>query len=198
MTSPRIGLPAAVLAVLIAAPAARAQGHIEFGFHYGRWGLNLLEPLIEGLADDFIGRLKDEQLDRIRERHPGLREVGFRNDFSLDSGGPNYGFELRWYPAGENGSFSLGLSVEKTTFKFGFLRVSTSLALEDPEIHQQARFEASGGATVTSKPLALLLSFRWDIRPARPSCIKNWWIALTSPRVNINWPTRAAGWACAA
>ena len=167
MRALRFGLPAAVLAaVLLAAPSAQAQGTVELGFHYGYWSVNLLKSVIEGLADDFIGQIKEKQLDRIRADHPELREIGFRNDFSIDSGGPDFGFELRWYPGGEKGSFSLGLCVEKTTLRIGIPRVSTSLTLEDERTRLQGSFEASGGATMTSKPLAFLLTFRWDILPA--------------------------------
>lgn len=167
MRASRYALPAAVLtAVLLAAPAVQAQGTVEFGFHYGRWSVDFLKSVIEGLADDFIGQIKDNQLDRIRKDHPELREIGFQNDFSIDSGGPDFGFELRWYPGGEKGSFSLGLCVEKATLRFGIPRVATSLQLEDERTRLQAGFEASGGATVTSRPLAFLLTLRWDILPA--------------------------------
>jgi len=145
----------------------RAQGHFEFGLHYGHWSLNLLRPMIEGLVDDFAKQIKDQQLDRIKEDHPEFRELTFANDFSFDSGGPNFGFEFRWYPAGQEGSFSLGLSVEKTTLRISVPHVSTSLTLEDATTHEQAGFRATAGATIESKPLAFLLTLRWDIFPTK-------------------------------
>lgn len=153
--------------VLFIPPALQAQGHFEFGFHYGHWSLNLLKPVIEGIVDDFAKQIKDKQIDKIQEEHPELREISFLNDFSFDSGGPNFGFELRWYPAGQDGSFSLGLCVEKTTLKISVPSVSTSIVLEDTYTHRRASAIASAGATIESRPLAFLLTFRWDIIPTK-------------------------------
>ena len=149
------------------APALRAQGRFEFGFHYGHWSLNLIKPAIEKLVDDFAKQIKDEQMDKIKEEHPELRELSFSNDFSFDSGGPNFGFEFRWYPAGQEGSFSLGLCVEKTTLRISIPKISTSLSLEEMLTHKLAGFEGTAGATIESKPLAFLLTFRWDILPTK-------------------------------
>ena len=151
-------------AILIHFPCMlRAQGRFEFGFHYGHWSLNLIKPIIEGMVDDFAAQIKDNVLDKIQEDHPMLREIGFRNDFTFDSGGPNFGFEFRWYPAGHNGSFSVGVCVERTTLRIGLPSVSTSIDLEDTNTHMNASAGASASATVESKPLAFLLNFRWDI-----------------------------------
>ena len=149
-------------------PALRAQGRFEFGVHYGHWSLNLLKPVIEDVVDDFAKQIKDKQLDKIKEDRPGLREISYLPpEVEFDSGGPNFGFEFRWYPAGQEGSFSLGLSVEKTTFRISVPNVSTSLTLEDTKTHLRATFNATGGATIESKPLAFLLSLRWDIFPTK-------------------------------
>ena len=152
---------------LLVHPALRAQGNFEFGVHYGHWSLNLLKSAIEGVVDDLAQQIKDKQLDKIKEEHREFRELTFANDFSFDSGGPNFGFEFRWYPAGQEGSFSLGLSVEKTTFRISVPSVSTTLTLEDMKTHQLAGFKATAGATIESKPLAFLLSVRWDILPTK-------------------------------
>jgi hypothetical protein len=162
----RSGLAAAALAaVFLAAPSARAQGKVELGFHYGHWSVNLLRPVIEGLVSGFLDQIEDKMIDRIREEYPDLREVGAGRDFKFDSGGPNFGFELRWYPGGENGPFSLGLGVEKTTLKIDVPSLTSSLVLEDKTTLAQASFEAEAGGVVTCKPLAFLLTFRWDILP---------------------------------
>jgi hypothetical protein len=153
--------------LLLVHPDLRAQGRFEFGLHYGHWSLNLLRPMIKGLVDDFAKQIKDQQLDKIKEDHPEFREVTFANDFSFDSGGPNFGFEFRWYPAGQEGSFSLGLSVEKTTLRITVPNVSTSLTLEDATTLEQAGFRATAGAAIESKPLAFLLTLRWDIFPTK-------------------------------
>jgi len=163
---------AAVMAVIFiaAGPAAAAsKGKIEFGFHYGAWTLNVLRGMFEGLAEDFAEDLKDDMFDDLREEYPerDIRERYFRNDVSFDSGGKNFGFEIRWYPAGENGSFSLGLAVEKSSFRIGPLDVATAITFEDAETLEQAEFEGRGTSRVTAEPLAAVLSFRWDIFPSR-------------------------------
>lgn len=152
----------------LAGPAAAApKGKIEFGFHYGAWSLNLLKGVFEELAEDFAEDLKDDMLDEIRNEYPDrmIRERNSWNDVYFDSGGSNFGFEIRWYPAGENGSFSLGLAVEKSKFRIGPLDIATSINLEDAETFESAQFQGKGTSQVTSEPLAALLSFRWDIFP---------------------------------
>lgn len=148
------------------APTLAAKGKIEFGFHYGSWGLNLLKPVIENLASDFAKQMKDEQLDKIREEHPGFEEVSSSNVVEFDSGGHTFGFELRWYPGGEKGSFSLGISAEKLSMRISLPKVSTSLSLRDPLSRDLIGFQADGDAEVKSGPLAFLLSVRWDIMPS--------------------------------
>jgi hypothetical protein len=150
---------------LVIVPAAQAQGHVELGFHYGHWSVNLLRPVIEDLIGDFTDQIKDKMLDRVREEHPELREVNYTRIFEFDSGGPNFGFELRWYPRGEKGSFSLGLSMERTTMKVEIPELTSAITLEDETALTQAGFIAAAGGAVTLKALAFLLSFRWDLLP---------------------------------
>ncbi|MBM3293367.1 MAG: hypothetical protein FJY82_02455 [Candidatus Aminicenantes bacterium] len=159
----------AAAAVLFSAsgPPAAAKGKIEFGFHYGGWTLNVLRGLIEGIAEDFAENLKDDMFKNLRDEYPDrdIRERNFRNDVRFDSGGSNFGFEIRWYPAGQDGSFSLGLAVEKSKFRIGPLNVDTAITFEDAETYETAEFEGTGWSQVTSEPLAAVLSFRWDIFP---------------------------------
>jgi hypothetical protein len=162
---------AGVVLVLICVPAfvtaGADSGKIEFGFHYGSWSLNLLKPVFEDLADQIGEQIKNKQLDRIRGDRPDLdlREKFFQNEVDFDSSGSTFGFDLRWYPGGEQGSFSLGLSVVKTKMKFGITRVHTVLSLENAANLKEIGFTADGSGEVTANPLAALLSLRWDIAP---------------------------------
>ena len=166
----RKAIPVFLFALVMAAgiPAA-AQGHFEFGFHYGSWSLNLLKPTFESLADSFAEQIKNDMLDTIREDNPArtIEERGFRNSVDFDSSGNNFGFEVRWYPAGQKGSFSIGLSMEKTKMKFGMSRVHTELDLMDMGTGESIGFLADSTASVESHPLAFMLSFRWDILPSK-------------------------------
>jgi hypothetical protein len=156
----------AVLALAVVSAAA-ARKNFEFGFHYGSWSLNLLKPMAESFAEDFAEQFKNKQFDKIKEENPGvdLRELNFQNQVEFDSSGRNFGFELRWYPAGENGSFSIGLALEKTSFKIGMTKVSTAMTLENMKTDEMIEFDGVGSGDVQSKPLAFLVSFRWDIFP---------------------------------
>ncbi|MFC2169875.1 hypothetical protein ACFLRM_04850 [Acidobacteriota bacterium] len=139
-----------------------AQGHFELGFHYGSWSIDVAGSLIEEeISNGLEEELRDEFLAEIQQDHPDLFERSYDQNVEFDSGGHNYGFEMRWYPNGKGGSFSLGLSVEKTSMRVSLTDVSSRLELSDGSI-----FNAASDAEFTLSPLAFLLSFRWDIKPA--------------------------------
>lgn len=160
--------PIALLLLLFLMPQnLPAQGHWEFGFHYSRWGIDIFKGLIE----DELGKaleedLKDQFIDEIRKDF-NLEETYYSQDVQFDSGGWNYGFEVRWYPAGKNGSYSLGFSIEKTFMRVSFPEVSASMSLRDPHSHQTGNFQgAVSDARFEISPLSFHLSFRWDIKPS--------------------------------
>ena len=157
------------LAVFFAGQAAGATGQFEFNAHYGKWSLNLLKSLIENSLNDVLeSDIKKRFLEKIQEDHPSLTEKSYSQEVNFDSGGDNYGFELRWYPGGEKGSFSLGLGVEKTSMKISFPKISGSLDLQDTSapVPGQAGFKAEASSEFRINPLSLHLSFRWDILPS--------------------------------
>jgi len=168
MTFPRRLAAMVVLALFpVGFLAGADSGKIEFGFHYGSWSLNLLKPVFESLADEFGEQIKNKQLDKIELDRPDLdfRVKSFRNEIDFDSSGRTFGFDIRWYPGGEEGSFSLGLSVVKTKMSFGIKKIQTELFLENTISRQEIGFMAEGSGEVTANPLAVLLSLRWDIAP---------------------------------
>lgn len=145
-----------------------AQGHFEFGIHYSNWSLDLLRSEIEGvIGDAFEGGIKDQFLEDIQQDYPGLKEQGYEQEISFDSGGHNYGVEIRWYPGGHDGSFSLGLSLEKTRMRVSLPRLSAQLDLKDPPTGKEAYFAGeSQEAQFEMNPLSLHLSLRWDLVPS--------------------------------
>ncbi len=146
-----------------------AQGHFEFNLHYGRWSMNLLRPIIEDMLNEALEEhLKKNFLEDIQADHPELVEKAYSQQVRFDSSGANYGLELRWYPGGENGSFSLGLAVEKTSMKVGLPEVSAAYELEETLSHQKADFAGRASGEFLIKPLSFHLSFRWDIIPSSP------------------------------
>lgn len=160
--------PAIIVSLLLITPSLSAQGYFEFGFHYSQWSLDLLRGAIEeGIGDALETDLKDEILEEIREDHPSIREKSYDQSVSFDSGGSNYGFEVRWYPGGQFGSFSIGLSVEKTEMRVSLPDVSVNMLLEEQNTLREASFSGSvQTAQFIIKPTSFHLHFRWDIKPS--------------------------------
>ncbi|MCX6560580.1 MAG: hypothetical protein NTZ26_08695, partial [Candidatus Aminicenantes bacterium] len=153
--------------LLVSAVPARGQGHFEFGFHYGSWSLNLLKSTFEGLAESIAEQFKNQQFDKIQADNPdaNLRELDFQTTSVFDSSGKDFGFDIRWYPAGETGSFSIGLAVEKMTMKIGIPSSTTAMTIEDMNTGKIIHFDGAASGEVKSTPMVFLLNFRWDIFP---------------------------------
>ena len=162
-----ITLPAIIVFLLLITPSLSAQGYFEFGFHYSQWSLDLIGGMIEEeIGDAFKNDIKDEILEDVREDYPTLVEKSYSQSVSFDSGGDNYGFEVRWYPSGQFGSFSIGLSVEKTEMRVSLPDVTVSMELEEPNTLQEASFSGSAkSAQFVIRPTSFHLHFRWDIMP---------------------------------
>ena len=122
-------------------PLLAKKGTIEFSFHYGSWSLNLLKGLFEeNMQESFDTSIKDALLEEIQIDHPELVERSFTQTIDFGSSGYNYGFEIRWYPGGEGGSFSLGLSIEKSKMRFGLENTGATLELIDQYTSEPASF----------------------------------------------------------
>jgi hypothetical protein len=151
--------------LLVTAPALRAQGHFEFSGHYGWWSLNLLGGLARNLISDATkSEIRDRILSDIQDSYPGLSETGYNQTVRFDSHGENFGFGVRFYPS-RNGSFSLGVSVEKSTFKV-LPTAAAQMGLQDSGTSQTATFDGTATASAVIKATAFLLTFRWDIFPS--------------------------------
>jgi len=142
------------------------SGKIEIAVYYGRWGLNLFKGLFE---DDLISEISDEIQEEIISDMRGIREAysgpipiptNFDQTFVFDSGGPNYGLEIRFYPQGREGAFSLGFSLDKTKIR---LTVQGDVR-QDFDDGSYAEVKDALGE-VTLNPLFTLLNFRWDFKP---------------------------------
>lgn len=136
-----------------------AKGEWEVSLHYGSWNLSLLESYLEGVLEDAVA---DELKEAIIAEHlekSGLEER-YPPDVSLDSTGTNLGVEIRLYPAGKEGSFSVGLSLEKTEMEVN-LEGSASYQFAD-----ESYFEGSGSSKLFIDPISYHLSLRWDMAPS--------------------------------
>jgi hypothetical protein len=161
-------IPILLIISLFTIPNLSAQGNFEFNFHYGTWSLNLLKSLAEEGIDDALGsELEDRILEEIQDDYPGLQRTSYSQEIEFDSSGENYGFEIRWYPGGKTGSFSLGLSIEKTRMTVTLPTVTAEMVLQDPVSQQTGTFRGSASGTKFEiNPLSFHLSFRWDIKPS--------------------------------
>ena len=157
-----------VSALLAGAPALLAQGgHFEFGGHYGRWSLNILGNKAEELLNDALdSELEDRILETIREDYPNLSVTSYDQGLEFDSSGDNFGASIRWYPGGHRGSFSLGVSIEKSSFKV-LPTAAAQMSLQDQVTFETAAFDGTADATALIKAMSFQLTIRWDILPSK-------------------------------
>lgn len=132
----------AATVVLIGSTVLLSQGHWEFGFHYSGWSIDVVESVIE-----------DNVIPEFDNYDPDKGKLGF------DSNGYNYGVEIRYFPGGRNGSFSIGVSYERNFFR-GDLSGSYS---ETDEWGNRAEVEGKGSFELV--PHSINVNLRWDLWP---------------------------------
>lgn len=136
------------------------SGKFEIGIYYGRWTVN---PIIGALEDPLTEGLGEEIRDAITNELRGLGYPvvpgGYEEEFTFDSGGPNYGIEFRYYPRGRSGSFSLGLAIEKVT-----MRIEAEGNVRQ-DYQENTTAQADGTGEIELRPLFTILNFRWDFGP---------------------------------
>ncbi|HSQ79056.1 MAG TPA: hypothetical protein VLN41_00540 [Candidatus Bathyarchaeia archaeon] len=152
--------------LLAVSPALRAQGgHFELSGHYGRWSLNLLGSAAEEVINDAIDtKFRDRIRDSIQADYPNLNVTDYRQVVRFDSSGDNFGAAIRWYPGGRRGSFSLGVSVEKSHFKV-LPTAAVLMTLQDQATSLTAGFDGTAEASAIIKATSFLVSLRWDLFP---------------------------------
>jgi hypothetical protein len=153
--------------ILVSSPLLAAQGHLEIGIHGGIWNIDVLNSLIEDWISVGLERgLKDTIVRIVRTVRPSIEETAYSQTISFDSGGSNWGFQLRWYPEGKTGSFSLGFSVEQTHMIVSVPELAVSLSAVDHELEKEGTFYGdAGGTRFQIRPVSYHLLLRWDIFP---------------------------------
>lgn len=161
-------LGALLVSFMILSSPLLADGNLEFNVHYSYWTLNVVRGLVEKMVSDTLENdLKDRFLQQIQADYPTLVESGYQQDINFDAPGHNVGFELRFYPGGRGGAFSLGLAVEQTTMKISFPSVTARLDLVDLNLNQTATFNGQAGGEFIIKPLSFHLNMRWEFLPSK-------------------------------
>jgi hypothetical protein len=140
-------------------------GHFELSGHYGRWSLNILGNAAEKLLNDAIDtEIQDRILESIQADYPNLSLTSYDQALEFDSSGDDFGAGFRWYPGGRGGSFSLGVSVERSTFRV-LPTATAQMGLQDTVTSETAAFDGTASASAVIKATSFLLTFRWDIIP---------------------------------
>lgn len=169
-----------ILVCSVCAPYARAQqeepqldmpetaekgglsGKLQIGIHYGPW---TLKPFSNYFEDDLLQEISKQIRKRVNNAIFGDIPWGglitdYDDDLAFSTSGYNYGVELRFYPKGPEGSFSLGFSIERTKIK-----VQAQGPINQSYI-AGASSTVEGLGYVTTDPLTMNLSFRWDTSPS--------------------------------
>lgn len=133
-------------------------GNFEVGVHYSFWSMNPLMGLFEKeLNDRLSSALQTEIVKKLGTTHAGLVKSNFAPSLSIDSDGSNYGLEVRFFSRGRAGTFSLGLSFEKTHMKFSVT------GQVKQEFTNGGYASVNAQAQVEARPFSTNISFRWDL-----------------------------------
>lgn len=165
-SSVRISGALFLLLIIVSSPLL-ADGHLELNFHYSYWTLNVVRGLVEKMVSDTLENdLKDRFLEQIQADYPTLVETGYQQNVKFNAPGHNLGLELRFYPGGRRGAFSLGLAVEQTTMKVSFPSITARMDLTDLNLNQPATFSGQAGGEFIIKPLSFHINMRWEFLPS--------------------------------
>ncbi len=119
-----------------------SSSDFEVTFHASYWSADLFAPLIEeNLTPDFEGYDAE------------------KGNFNLNFYGSNFGIGFRYYPKGKNGSFSIGISYERNSFK-----ADLTGTYEDYD-DDGYRFVSEATGYLEAFPHSFNFSIRWDIFP---------------------------------
>lgn len=121
---------------------SEAKGQWEIGVHYSYWTIDMIAPIVE---DSLVPDLEFYDPEK--------------GTLSFDSDGNNYGLELRFFPAGKNGSFSIGISYERNNFKAGI-----NGAYDDFD-DEGNKVSATASGSMEMLPHSFNFNVRWDLWP---------------------------------
>jgi hypothetical protein len=145
-----------------AAIADERGGLFEVGAHFGIWSLSPAKGLFEdSLTKKAANEMRDNVTEKLNGQYGGnLNPSSYQHGLTLSSQGLNYGIEVRYFPLGRRGAFSIGLSLEKTHIK---------VTMKGPVTQQYSDGSSAtveSDAVVETNPLTTDLSFRWDFVPS--------------------------------
>ena len=135
------------------------SGKFEISIHFSMWTIDVIKGAFEEKLQEELGEeIRNEVTKDVRNSYLVVASDG-ADDLTFDSGGYNFGLELRYYPKGRDGSFSLGLAVDKAR-----MRITEQGSVRQD--YQDGTFAAAEGtAEIILNPWFTTLSVRWDIKP---------------------------------
>lgn len=136
------------------------EGKLEITFHFGSWSLNPIKGTFEDeLTQSLANELRREVTNQAGSYAQNLVRGDFTHTLAFSTRGSNYGIEIRYYPKGKKGQFSLGFSLEKTN-------MTMSVAGLVNQVFTDGTYgEVDALGTLELKPFSTNLSFRWDMVP---------------------------------
>jgi hypothetical protein len=133
----------------------------EIGFHFSHWSIDPLEGILnDELSKRIAQEVRDEVAKTIMDSYPLIYDIGYDHELLFDSGGSNFGLEIRYYPQGKQGAFSFGVSFEKNSMK---------ITLDGPvevNFSDNTYSEVKSTGYIELNPFTTNLSFRWDTKPS--------------------------------
>ena len=127
-----------ILSIVSLTLLSNAQGKFEIGAHYSSWGTNMVIADPEDYISDAFN--------------------AYDGPIKLDPHGYNYGFELRLFPGGKQGSFSIGVSYERNYFRAD-LSGSYTGTIADGTVTK------TGNGKIDLTPHSFNMDLRWEIIP---------------------------------
>jgi tetratricopeptide (TPR) repeat protein len=138
------------------------DGHWEINVHAGSWTIDPVLGLFKGrLLDELSEELQIQMVKKLGQTYSGLVKAVYTPSLELDSGGGNYGLELRYYNRGWAGTFSFGVSIEKTR-----IRLAMDGSAEQT-FTSGAKASAEATAALETSPLSTNFGFRWELGRGR-------------------------------
>lgn len=138
----------------------KPSDRFEIGVHYSFWSLNLIKGILEDELGGELGEeIRDEITSQIEDLQYNLVQTTYEQQLNFDSGGQNYGLELRFYPKGRLGPFSLGVSFEQA-----HMRMSVEGTVQQ-NFSDGTFATADALGEIILDPFFTNLSFRWDLFP---------------------------------
>lgn len=140
------------------------SGKLQIGIHYGPW---TLKPFSNYFEDDLLQEISKQIRRRVNDTiipqgvNPGVIE--YDDELTFSTSGYNLGFEIRFFPKGPKGSFSLGFSIERTKIN---IRAEGPINQNYYGDIQGASSTVEGFGYITTDPVTMNLSFRWDTNPS--------------------------------